>query len=82
MLHHVPRTRPPLGPSRYWNVSCDTTWKQAVQSSVVRLGVHCIRQYKVGKELTSKREVMNLVELFTADWPVLFRSVNNKSLKE
>jgi hypothetical protein len=53
-----------------------------VQSSVVGLGVHCIRQYKVGKELTSKREVMNLVELFTADWPVLFRSVNNKSLKE
>jgi hypothetical protein len=44
--------------------------------------VHCIRQYSVGKELTSKREVMNLIELFAADWPVLLISVNKKSLKE
>jgi hypothetical protein len=49
---------------------------------VVRSGVHCIRQYSVGKELTSKREVVNLLVISVANWAVVLRSVNNKRLAE
>lgn len=66
----------------YWSVYSETSWKQSAQSPGVRSGLHCIRQYSVGEELTSKREVMNLLVLLAADSAVLFISVNNKRLVE
>jgi hypothetical protein len=46
------------------------------------LGLHCVRQYIVGKELSSKRDVQNLLELFAADWAVLLISVDTICLVE
>jgi hypothetical protein len=66
----------------YQNMSFEILPKQKAQSLALRSGVHCIRQYTAGKDLTSKREVMNLLELFAADWAVLLISVNNNCLVE
>jgi hypothetical protein len=44
--------------------------------------VHCIRQYSVGRELTSNREVVNLLELLAADSAVAFSSVKRRRRTE
>jgi len=44
--------------------------------------VHCTRQYIVGRELMSRRAVVNLLNLLAASWDVAFSSVNSMSLME
>ena len=44
--------------------------------------MHCTRQYIVGRELMSRRAVVNLLDLLAASWDVAFSSVNSMSLME